>query len=80
MNELSTYILYHGHLKEVNPILNTMNLGLMCSRDEAFGRVTIKYMLNCLPVIASQSGANEELVKDGFNGTLYNLSAAEELA
>ncbi|MDO9153193.1 MAG: glycosyltransferase, partial [Paludibacter sp.] len=39
-----------------------------------------EYMLYGLPVIASQSGANEELVQDGENGLIYKLYDAEELA
>jgi glycosyltransferase involved in cell wall biosynthesis len=47
-----------------------MNIGLMCSRDEAFGRVTIEFMLHKMPVIASNSGANPELVINRINGDI----------
>jgi len=79
-NGLQDAVVFHGHQTDVNGILKAMNIGLVCARDEAFGRVTIEYMLHRLPVIASLSGANEELVKDGQNGLIYKLNDADELA
>jgi glycosyltransferase involved in cell wall biosynthesis len=78
--DLEINIVFHGHQSQVNQIFRKMNLGLMCSHDEAFGRVTIEYMLNRLPVIASRSGANPELVKEGINGEIYELNNFRELA
>lgn len=78
-NDLSNSIIFHGHIAHLNDVLNNMHLGLVCARDEAFGRVSVEYMLNHLPIIASRSGANEELVKEGLNGTLYDLYNIEEL-
>lgn len=79
-NSLQDMVTFHGHVSNVNEILNDMNLGLVCARDEAFGRVTIEYLLHGMPVIASNSGANEELVQDKQNGFIYELKNAEELA
>lgn len=78
--DLKEVVVFHGHKSDVNEIFSKMNLSLMCSRDEAFGRVTIEYMLNRIPVIASRSGANTELVKEGINGDIYELYNADELA
>jgi L-malate glycosyltransferase len=79
-NKLSEMVVLHGHQDNVHGLLNTMDLALMTSRDEAFGRVTVEYMLHSMPVIASRSGANEEIVKVGVNGELYTLYNYEELA
>ena len=79
-NELDDYVVFHGHVKEIDPLLSEMHLGLMCSRDEAFGRVTVEYMMHGMPVIASNSGANPEIVKDNVNGFIYTLYNADELA
>ncbi|MEA5141177.1 glycosyltransferase family 4 protein [Arcicella rigui] len=77
---LKSNVILYGHQKNVNKLLVGMNLGIMPSRDEAFGRVSIEYMLHKMPVIASKSGANEEIIKSGVNGFLYKLNDAEELA
>ena len=79
-NKLSEFVTLHGHQANVDSLLSNMNLGIMCSRDEAFGRVTIEYMLNRIPVIASNSGANTELIECGKNGEIYELYNAEDLA
>lgn len=78
--KLDNYIIFHGHSNEVSKILNTMNLGLVCARNEGFGRVTVEFMLNRIPVIASISGANAELIDPGKNGELYKLGDSKELA
>ncbi len=79
-NHLDEFVIFHGHQENIHEILQKMNLGLMCSRDEAFGRVTVEYMLHTMPVIASIAGANQEVVKAGVSGYLYPLGNVEELA
>lgn len=65
---------------EVKELILQSDVGLMTSLKEAFGRVTVEYMLGGLPVIASNTGANPELIKNGINGYLYSLSSEDELA
>ncbi|HRR06435.1 MAG TPA: glycosyltransferase family 4 protein, partial [Victivallales bacterium] len=79
-NQLENYVQFHGHMAQVDQILSKMHLGLMCSENEAFGRVTVEYMRSTMPVIASNSGANPELVKEDYNGYLYTIYHPEELA
>ncbi len=78
-NDLSDSVFFHGHIAHSNDVLNTMHFGLVCARDEAFGRVSVEYMINHMPIIASRSGANEELVKESLNGTLYDLYNINDL-
>jgi glycosyltransferase involved in cell wall biosynthesis len=77
---LRDYVVFHGHTKNIDAILTNMHIGLMCSRGEAFGRVTVEYMMHSMPVIASNSGANTEIVKENVNGTIYTIYDASELA
>lgn len=77
---LNEMVIFHGHQNDVSTYLNKMDVGIICSRNEGFGRVTIEYMLHYLPVIASNSGANAELVTDNVNGLLYCIDKPEELA
>lgn len=79
-NKLDEMVCIHGHQSNVNKFLNTMDVGIVSARDEAFGRVSIEYMLHKMPVIASLSGANQEIVKDGINGHLYELDNPKQLA
>lgn len=57
---------------------NQYDIAIMSSRSEGFGRTTIEYMLNGVPVIGYNGGATPELILDGKTGKLYN--SPEELA
>jgi glycosyltransferase involved in cell wall biosynthesis len=52
----------------------------MCSRCEAFGRVTVEAMKLGLPVIAANTGGSLELVQHGINGFLYEWGNPLDLA
>ena len=56
------------------------HVALMCSKYEAFGRVTVEYMFVGLPVIGSNTGGTKEIVVDGVTGLLYEQGNVEELA
>ena len=68
-----------GHVDNLHDKLKKYNLGFICSRKEAFGRVTIDYMLNYIPVIASNSCANPEIITSDQNGFLYEWNNIDEL-
>lgn len=55
------------------------HLGLTCSRCEAFGRVTIEYMMAGLPVIGCDSGGTAELINDKV-GLKYPYGDHKQLA
>ena len=56
------------------------DVALMCSRCDAFGRVTIEAMKLGKPVVGAAAGATPELIRHGWNGLLYKPGAADELA
>jgi len=62
------------------PFVMSADVVLMCSRFEAFGRVTVEGMLAGKPLVAANTGANPELIRDGFNGLLYRFGDAKDLA
>lgn len=55
------------------------DVALVCSRAEAFGRITIEAMKYGLPVIASNVGGNVELIKDGETGLLYEYGSIQSM-
>lgn len=79
-NGLAGMTHFVGHVDKVFEVLQKMNLGVVTAHDEAFGRVTIEYMLMKMPVIVSRSGASPELVKSGQTGLIYELGDVEALA
>ncbi len=77
---LDDYITFYKETNDVPSLLKFMDIGLMTSLNEAFGRVTIEYMMQNIAVIASNTGANTELIPNNKYGLLYSLGNIEELA
>ncbi len=69
-----------GAISGVEAILHNYHIGLLCSKSEGFGRVTAEYMHAGLGVIASDTGANPELIQDSVTGLLYRYGDTLELA
>ena len=69
-----------GHTNDVFGALREKNLGVVCARDEAFGRTTVEFMLMHMPVVVSDSGANAELIRSGETGAVYPLGSVAKLA
>jgi glycosyltransferase involved in cell wall biosynthesis len=74
----------HVHLlpfsSEPLTLIRNCDALLMCSRCEAFGRVTVEAMKLGLPVIAANTGGSLELVQHGINGLLYEWGNPLDLA
>ena len=55
------------------------HVALVCSRSEAFGRVTIEAMKLGKPVVGADGAATSELIRDGVTGFLYKPGDGEDL-
>ena len=78
--KLEKHIKFIGFKENPYPIMNQADIVLVCSRKEAFGRVTVEGMLLKKPIIGTNTGGTPELIKDGFNGLLYEPGDYEQLA
>lgn len=65
---IEQYVVFHGYRDDIDVFLKNMNVGIVASNYEAFGRVTIEYMSHYMPVVGVNNGATDYLVKEGFNG------------
>jgi len=79
-NGVEGYVEFTGYVDDPAPIMNSADIILICSRSEAFGRVTIEGMLCGKPIIGTRSGATPEFIKEGFNGLLYEPGNHRDLA
>jgi len=61
-------------------ILNQADIALVCSRNEAFGRIIIEAFMFKKPVIAANSGGVPEIVMNDFNGLLYEAGDYHQLS
>ncbi len=79
-NSLEKCVRFLGYVNNPFPLMRQADVVLMCSRAEAFGRVTIEAMKAGKPIIGARSGGTEELIRVGFNGLLYTPGNYKELA
>jgi len=69
-----------GQVDNMREVRKHIDIELVCSKAEAFGRVTAEAMLAGIPVIGSNTGGTPELINDGVDGFLYNRGDIEMLA
>ena len=70
----------HGPTEDVGRYWAAAHVGLMCSRCEAFGRVTVEAMNAGLPVCGTDAGGTSEIISPGVNGMLSPAGDANALA
>jgi glycosyltransferase involved in cell wall biosynthesis len=70
-NNLEKYVSYKGFSRHLWKELYKYDCGINASYKEAFGRVTVEYMMMGLPVIASNTGSGPELITDLSKGYVY---------
>lgn len=71
---------FTGYMRDAFSCMHSMDVILICSQHEAFGRVTIEAMLAAKPVIGAGSGGTAELIREGVNGLLYAPGDYSDLA
>jgi glycosyltransferase involved in cell wall biosynthesis len=69
-----------GHSDRPLSYLSAADVVLVCSSNEAFGRVTIEAMKLSAPVIGAKAAGTQDLIQDGLTGLLYESGNPEQLA
>jgi len=77
---LQNYIKLLGFRNDVGEVRKNIDIALMCSSNEAFGRVTVEAMYYENFIIGKKSSGTKEIVINEENGLLYNPEKPEELA
>lgn len=67
------------YMNNLNELLPEYDIGVTCSKAEGLGRCTAEYMLSGLLTIASNTGANPEIIQDKVTGILYKYGDIDEL-
>jgi glycosyltransferase involved in cell wall biosynthesis len=78
--DVSDRVSFAGHLADPVGVVESADVVLMCSKCEAFGRVTAEAMLAGKAVVAAKAGAVTELIEDRVTGLLYDSGDFEDLA
>jgi glycosyltransferase involved in cell wall biosynthesis len=66
---------FWGYIPDPERAYLAADVALMCSRNEAMGRVTVEAMSACRPVIGYDSGGTSELIDHDRTGLLYRGDA-----
>ena len=78
--ELEDYIIWFGYQKDVGVILAAMDVLVVPSTYEPFGRVAVEGLLAGLPVVASRTGGLVEILEDAPYGFLVDPNNYNEFA
>lgn len=70
-NGLEDVVTFCGLVDDMQQLRKAMDVEIVASKYEAFGRVTIEAMRMSNPVIGTNAGGTPELISDGVNGFLY---------
>ena len=76
---LQKNVVIAGRRSDVNDILKKTDVTFVCSKAEAFGRVTIEAMMSGSVVIGANSAGTKELICDHIDGLLYSSGNTDEL-
>ncbi len=68
---LADRIEFWGYIPDPERAFLAADVALMCSRNEAMGRVTAEAMAACRPVIGFDNGGTSELIEPERTGLLY---------
>jgi glycosyltransferase involved in cell wall biosynthesis len=69
---LTDQVEFWGYIPDPERAFLAADAALMCSRNEAMGRVTVEAMSACRPVIGFDSGGTRELIAPERTGLLYS--------
>lgn len=69
-----------GLVNDIKELRNKVDIELVCSRNEAFGRVTLEAMLHGIPVVGSNVGGTLELINDRNTGMIYKYEDIDDLS
>lgn len=80
VERIENYVKLLGNVEDMNKLRQKMHIGVVATKFEAFGRISIEGMLSKMVMIGSNKGANPELYDHGKYGLLYELGDESALA
>lgn len=76
---LKQVVCFKGYNKNIKEELQNYDIGVVNSRCEGMGRITIEYMAAGLCVLASNRGANLEIIDNEKTGYIYDIDDSSSL-
>jgi glycosyltransferase involved in cell wall biosynthesis len=79
-HELQAHVSLLGHVSELTPLINSLDLYVSASRAEAFGLATLEALMCGVATVATATDGSRELIEDGVTGNLVPIGDADALA
>ncbi len=67
---LNNSVNFVGHIRDIPRAMSGLDIAVVPSWEEPFGRVVVEAMASALPVVATQAGGIPEIVSNGESGIL----------
>lgn len=77
---LADQLVFTGFCPDIAPVFAALDVAVLCSCDEPFGRVIIEAMAAGKPVVATRGGGVPEIVVEGETGFMVAVADVEALA
>lgn len=77
---LADRLFFTGFCPDIAPVFAALDIAVLCSRDEPFGRVLIEAMAAGKPVVATRGGGVPEIVVEGETGFMVAVADVAALA
>ena len=77
---LKKHVVFIGERSDIPQVMKAIDLLILASWEEPFGRVLIEAMAMEKPVISTNVGGPTEIVEDGFNGVLVRPKNPDVIA
>lgn len=79
-HKMKKYVHFDGFITDVNKYRRNMDIGVVASSNEAFGRVTVEGMLSDMAIIGANAAGTSELISNNETGLLYEVHNVLDLA
>ena len=79
-HELQDHVRLLGHVSDLTPLINSLDLYVSASRAEAFGLATLEALMCGVAVVATETDGAREMIDDGVTGKLVPIGDAGSLA
>lgn len=77
--DIKENVIFTGPSDDIPNVLKDIDVLFVCSRNEAFGRITVEGMMAGCLVIGADTAGTTEILENGKNGYLYKCGDAEDL-
>ena len=69
-----------GGTSNIEKYLSQIHIGVNTSETEGFANVILEYLASGIPVVATNTGGNREIIMDNTNGFLFPVNDYKALA